>query len=95
LQWIEAFGSHGGPQLILQGITGAERDCQVDKSKQQLLYEFMRCFVALLRSKQGKQMMLGEGRDGLKRVILCLDPKVSCFCYVLLLEDFFLKKTNL
>ena len=31
--------------------------------------------MALLRSKQGKQMILGEGRDGLKRVILCLDPK--------------------
>ena len=72
---FDLVNTKGGPQLILQGITGAERDCLTDKTKQPLLYEYMRCFVALLRSKQGKQMILGEGRDGLKRVILCLDPK--------------------
>ncbi len=75
LQWLDVFGANGGPQLILQGITAAERDCQTDKSKQPLLYEYIRCFVALLRSSKGKQMMLGEGRDGLKRVILCLDAR--------------------
>lgn len=59
----------------MSAITTTERDAAGDATRKALLYEMLKCFFILVRSKQGKQQLLIDAKDSLKRVILCLDPR--------------------
>ena len=72
VKWVEQFLTQG-TQLVLSSITNLERECNSDKGKQSVLYELLRCFFVLIRTKQGKKALLYDVKDSIKRVILCLD----------------------
>jgi hypothetical protein len=90
VEWLEEFLASNGIYILLSKITAmVQRKAPTDKRTQDMLGGLLLTIVALLVTKQGKQVLLVKTNDALSRLVLCLDPTVACAPCRMLLYDHF------